>query len=105
MALADLSGPDKGDMSVCCVEYNAPAIADTGRAGGSRVETGVALALRAGSGRDPLGRAGRFVRKSVRNSAVQLFCESLGSPGCVTWEDEKNFKGDEERVTVGAKGC
>jgi len=105
MALVDLSGLFIGDVSGCCVECSAPAIADAGRVRGSRVETAVALALRAGRGRDPLGRAGRFVRRSVRNSAVQFLCESSGLPGWVTGEDEKNFKGDEERVRVGAKGC
>ena len=68
-------------MSVCRAELSTPAMADTGRAGGSRAGEREALALRAGSGRDPLGRAGRFVRRLVRKSAVQSFCESLGLPG------------------------
>lgn len=105
MALADLSCSGIGDTSVCRGEYSVPAIADTGRGGCSSAGIGVALALRAGSGREPLGRAGRFVRRSVRKLAVQSFCESLSLPGRVTGEEEKNLKGDEERVTVGAKGC
>ena len=51
-------------------------MAEDDLSGKSRPRFGAMAALRLGNGLAPLGRAGRFVRKSVKKSTVHFLCES-----------------------------
>ena len=80
-------------------------MAELDRSGRSRPGVGAAVALRLGNGLAPLGRVGRFVRKSVRKSAVHFLCESSGLDGTLSEKDWEFFKGDGRKEVRVAKGC
>lgn len=77
--------------------------ADDVLAGGSVIAPFVEVAFRFGSGLEPLGRAGRFERRSVRNSAVHCLCDSCDTPAVGTDEEAKNFKGEERKGRLAGK--
>ncbi len=78
------------------IELEGRAMADDVLAGTSEADTREEMDLRfGGGGRAPLGRTGRFVRRSVKYSAVHAFCESCVFLTVGTSDDEKNFRAEE----------
>ena len=61
---------------------------------GAKVVVDLLPSRRTGNGLEPLGRVGRFDRRSVRYSAVHFFCELSGFGGSDGAEDKKNFNGE-----------